>query len=60
MWASDYPHGDSVWPSSRTTVDRVMDGCTPEERHAMTAQNVVDLYRLPLDTDPARRGIVRA
>jgi predicted TIM-barrel fold metal-dependent hydrolase len=49
IWASDYPHGDSVWPDSRTTVDDTLANCTREERHAITAQNAVDLYRLPMD-----------
>ena len=48
MWASDYPHGDSVWPNSRSTVERIMTDCAPEERHAMTVQNVAALYRLPI------------
>jgi predicted TIM-barrel fold metal-dependent hydrolase len=49
MWASDYPHGDSVWPDSRTTVEDVLANCTGEERHAITAQNAVELYQLPMD-----------
>jgi predicted TIM-barrel fold metal-dependent hydrolase len=49
MWASDFPHGDSVWPNSRTTVDDVLADCTPRERHAITAANVVELYQLPMD-----------
>ena len=49
MWASDYPHGDSVWPDSKSTVDRIMADCTPEERHAMTVKNVVALYGLPIE-----------
>jgi uncharacterized protein len=48
MWASDYPHGDSIWPSSRSTVDRIMTDCAPEERHAMTVKNVAALYQLPI------------
>lgn len=51
MWASDYPHGDSVFPNSRRTVDRIMTDCSPAERHAMTAKNVAALYRLPLVRD---------
>ena len=54
MWASDYPHGDSVWPNSRSTVDRIMDGCTAAERHAMTFQNAVDLYGLPIASESKR------
>jgi len=49
MWASDYPHGDSVWPNSRSTLDRIMAECTAEERHAMSLKNVVELYGLPIE-----------
>jgi predicted TIM-barrel fold metal-dependent hydrolase len=49
MWASDYPHGDSVWPKSRETIDRIMAGCAPSEKLAMTAKNVVELYKLPFE-----------
>lgn len=48
MWASDYPHGDSVWPDSRETLDRVLGDCKPEERHAMTVGNAARVYRLPI------------
>ena len=49
MWGSDYPHGDSVFPDSQGVLDRIMADCTPEERYAMTAKNVVDLYSLPFE-----------
>jgi predicted TIM-barrel fold metal-dependent hydrolase len=49
LWANDYPHGDSIWPHSTSILDRILAGCPPEERHAMTVQNAVDLFRLPID-----------
>lgn len=49
LWGSDYPHGDSIFPNSPATLDRILDGCSPDERRAMTAKNVVDLYGLPFD-----------
>jgi predicted TIM-barrel fold metal-dependent hydrolase len=49
MWGSDYPHGDSVFPDSQGVLDRIMADCTPDERYAMTAKNVVDLYDLPFE-----------
>jgi predicted TIM-barrel fold metal-dependent hydrolase len=49
MWGSDYPHGDSVFPDSQGVLDRIMDGVPVEERYAMTAKNVVDLYSLPFE-----------
>lgn len=48
LWGSDYPHGDSVFPNSKAVLDRIFEGCTPEERLAMSSKNVVDLYGLPL------------
>jgi predicted TIM-barrel fold metal-dependent hydrolase len=49
MWGSDYPHGDSVFPDSQGVLDRIMADCTPQERHLMTAKNVVELYDLPFE-----------
>jgi predicted TIM-barrel fold metal-dependent hydrolase len=49
LWGNDYPHGDSIFPNSPVTMDRIFADCTPAERRAMTSGNVVDLYRLPLD-----------
>jgi uncharacterized protein len=49
MWASDYPHGDSVWPNSQAVLDRIMAGCSEDECYLMTAKTVVDLYGLPFE-----------
>ncbi len=49
MWASDYPHGDSVWPNSQKVIDEIMKDCTPAERYAMTAKTVIELYELPFE-----------
>jgi predicted TIM-barrel fold metal-dependent hydrolase len=49
MWGSDYPHGDSVFPDSQGVLDRILADCTGEERYAMTAKNVVELYGLPFE-----------
>lgn len=48
MWASDYPHGDSTWPDSRATLERIFEGCSEEDRRALATQNVIDLYKLPV------------
>jgi predicted TIM-barrel fold metal-dependent hydrolase len=48
MWASDYPHGDSTWPESQATLDRVTEGCSPEERMLITSGNAAQLYGLPV------------
>ena len=49
MWGSDYPHGDSIFPDSQGVLDRIMEGVPADERYAMTAKNVVDLYDLPFE-----------
>ena len=36
LWASDYPHPDSVWPNSRDAIERQMRSLTPEMRRALT------------------------
>ena len=48
-WANDYPHGDSTWPHSSRILNRILADCTPAERRAMTVENAIDLYRLPID-----------
>jgi len=47
MWASDYPHGDSVWPNSRATVERIMADCSVEESARMTSRTVSRVFGLP-------------
>jgi hypothetical protein len=43
------PNGDSIFPNSPATLNRILEACTPKERLTMTAANVVDLYHLPFD-----------
>ena len=46
LWASDYPHPDSVWPNSRDAIERQMRSLTPEMRRALTHDNAAALYGL--------------
>jgi predicted TIM-barrel fold metal-dependent hydrolase len=46
LWASDYPHPDSVWPHSREAIERQMRTLTPEMRRALTHDNAAALYGL--------------
>jgi predicted TIM-barrel fold metal-dependent hydrolase len=46
MWASDYPHPDSVWPNSRAAIDRQMAHLSPEIRRKLTHDNAAALYGL--------------
>jgi predicted TIM-barrel fold metal-dependent hydrolase len=46
LWASDYPHPDSVWPNSRAAIERQMKDLSPEMRHKLTRDNAAKLYGL--------------
>jgi predicted TIM-barrel fold metal-dependent hydrolase len=46
LWASDYPHPDSVWPNSKATIARQMAHLTPEMRRKLTHDNAARLYGL--------------
>jgi predicted TIM-barrel fold metal-dependent hydrolase len=46
LWASDYPHQDSVWPNSRRAIERQMRSLSPEMRRALTRDNAAALYGL--------------
>jgi uncharacterized protein len=46
LWASDYPHPDSVWPNSRAAIERQMKDLTPEMRRRLTHDNAAALYSL--------------
>ena len=46
LWASDYPHPDSVWPNSRAAIERQMHDLSPEMRRKLTHDNAAQLYGL--------------
>jgi predicted TIM-barrel fold metal-dependent hydrolase len=46
LWASDYPHPDSVWPNSRAAIERQMKNLSPEMRRKLTHDNAMVLYGL--------------
>jgi len=46
LWASDYPHPDSVWPNSRAAIERQMRHLSPEMRRKLTRDNAAALYGL--------------
>lgn len=46
MWASDYPHPDSVWPNSKAAIERQMQHLSPEMRRKLTRDNAAALYGL--------------
>ncbi len=46
LWASDYPHPDSVWPNSRAAIERQMKDLSPDMRKKLTHDNAAQLYGL--------------
>lgn len=46
LWASDYPHPDSVWPHSRRAIERQMQHLSPELRRKLTHGNAAKLLDL--------------
>jgi predicted TIM-barrel fold metal-dependent hydrolase len=46
LWASDYPHPDSVWPNSREVVAKQMAHLSEEQRYKITRGNAAALYGL--------------
>jgi predicted TIM-barrel fold metal-dependent hydrolase len=46
LWASDYPHPDSIWPNSRATIARQTAGLSEEVRRKLTHDNAAKLYGL--------------
>jgi predicted TIM-barrel fold metal-dependent hydrolase len=47
LWASDYPHPDSIWPNSKKTIERQMKGLPKEVVEKLTYGNAAKLYGLP-------------
>ncbi|MGH7098461.1 MAG: amidohydrolase family protein [Stellaceae bacterium] len=46
LWASDYPHPDSVWPNSEAAIERQMKDLSPAMRRRLTHDNAAALYGL--------------
>jgi predicted TIM-barrel fold metal-dependent hydrolase len=48
MWASDYPHGNTTFPYSQQTLERLSAGLGPEVKRKVGRENANKLYRLGL------------
>lgn len=46
MWSSDFPHGNTTWPNSRTIIDRDLGVLGADARARLLSSNVLDLYQL--------------
>lgn len=57
LWASDYPHPDSVWPHSRAAIGRQMGHLPPETIRKLTFGNAAKLYGLDMTRSEDAIGI---
>lgn len=48
LWASDYPHPDSIWPNSQPTIDKTMGHMAAEDVRRIVGGNAAKLYGLDL------------
>ena len=46
LWATDYPHPDSIWPNSRRVIQETMGHLPPEMIKKLTHDNAAKLYGL--------------
>src|SRR3954470_7525438 len=46
MWASDYPHPPTTWPSSHAVIDKQFEGVPDDERALITGGNAARVWRL--------------
>ena len=46
MWASDYPHGDGVFPHSREALEEMAEIIGPELTRKVTRDNAARLYKI--------------
>jgi predicted TIM-barrel fold metal-dependent hydrolase len=57
LWASDYPHPDSVWPNSRATIDAFTAGMDEAFIRKITWDNAAKLYGIAL---PVKESAIAA
>jgi len=48
MWASDYPHGNTTWPYSQQTIERIAAGVSVDVKRKVGRENANKLYRMGL------------
>ena len=44
MWGNDFPHGDGVWPDSRSVIDKQFAEVSNDTRKAICLDNAAALY----------------
>ena len=48
MWSSDYPHSDTLWPSSQEAIGRMFHDVPEDDKHALLKGNAIREYGLPI------------
>lgn len=48
LWATDYPHPDSIWPNSRKILAEFTEGAAPELVRKIAFENAAKLYGLEI------------
>jgi len=54
LWASDYPHPDSIWPNSVRTIGETMGHMAKDDVRGLTGSNAAKLYGLDLSKATVR------
>jgi predicted TIM-barrel fold metal-dependent hydrolase len=54
LWASDYPHPDSIWPNSVRTIGETMGHMDPNLVRGIVGGNAAKLYGLDLSKATVR------
>ncbi|MFC4255318.1 amidohydrolase family protein [Croceibacterium xixiisoli] len=57
LWASDYPHPDSIWPNSVRTIGETMGHMDPEVVRGLVGGNAAKLYGLDLSKATVRANL---
>ncbi|HTU11559.1 MAG TPA: amidohydrolase family protein [Allosphingosinicella sp.] len=52
LWASDYPHPDSIWPKSHATIAETMGHLPADTIRRLTRDNAARLYKLDHLVEP--------
>ena len=54
LWATDYPHPDSIWPNSRKVIAETMGHLPPETIKKLTHDNAAKLYGIDTEGSAGR------
>ena len=57
LWASDYPHPDSIWPNSVRTIGETMGHLDPQTVRGLVGGNAAKLYGLDLAKATVRANL---